>query len=419
MDTMEFINSFSKSGESVTDLSRISGLLNALGNPQKALKFVHIAGTNGKGSTLELCSQAVIYSGYRVGQFTSPYIKCYEDRIRINGINISTQTLDRLCETVKNVVKSKAYSQFEITLAIAFLYYLEESCDIVFLETGIGGLLDATNIIEKPLVAVITSISHDHVDILGDTLQEIAKHKAGIIKPDCPTVVSVDNDKEALDLIVQVSNKKNSQLVMVNSKDISALNCGYSGSMFEYKTDKYNLKMLGKHQIYNACTAIETLNLLKKHDFKISDEAIKMAFENVQVGARLEVFDKNPLVILDGGHNEGGILALTDMLKTLNKRPVIAVVGMITSKNYIDTAKLLANDIDVAVCVDGFIENSVDSQQLAEYFPKHEKYSMEYREGFTFAKDLAIKRGGMVLVCGSLYLSSAIINIREDKDSRE
>ncbi len=407
---MEYINSFSKSGESVTDLSRVSGLLNALGNPQKCLKFVHIAGTNGKGSTLELCSQAVINSGYRVGQFTSPYIKCYEDRIRINGINIPTQTLERLCDTVKQAVKSKAYSQFEITLAIAFLYYLEENCDVIFLETGIGGLLDATNIIENPLVSVITSISYDHVNILGDTLREIATHKAGIIKPNCPTVMSVDNDKEALDLTVQIANEKNSQLIMINSRDISVLECGYSRSAFEYKYDKYNLKMLGKHQIYNACTAIETLNLLKNRGFKISDKAIKMAFEMVQVGARLEVLSDNPLVIVDGGHNEGGILALTDMLKTFDKLPVIAVVGMITSKDYIKTSQLLAKAIDVAVCVDGFIESNVNSELLAEYFPKHENYSMGYREGFEFAKKLAVERGGMVLVCGSLYLSSAIVN---------
>ena len=127
MNSMEFINSFSKSGERVTDLSRISELLNALGNPHNILKIVHIAGTNGKGSTLEFCSQAVINSGYRVGQFTSPYIRCYEDRIRINGINIPTQTLDRICDSVRRVVKSNAYSQFEITLAIAFLYFVEEN----------------------------------------------------------------------------------------------------------------------------------------------------------------------------------------------------------------------------------------------------------------------------------------------------
>lgn len=419
MNTMEYINSFSKSGERVTNLSRISGLLNDLGNPQKNLKFVHIAGTNGKGSTLELCSQAVINSGYMVGQFTSPYIKSYEDRIRINGVNIPMQTLDRLCNTVKRVVKSKEYSQFEITFAIALLYYLESNCDIVFLETGIGGLLDATNIIKNPLVAVITSISYDHIGILGNSMQEIATHKAGIIKQNCPTIISVDNDKEALDLIVSIADKKKSKLIMINPEYISVLGYGLNGSFFKYKSVEYNLKMLGKHQIYNACTAIETLNLLKKHDFNISDEAIKMAFENVQVGARLEVFDKNPLVILDGGHNIGGVLALTDMLKSLKKHPIIAVIGMITTKNYVEVAELFSKIIDIVICVDGFTDSNLGSKKLAEHFPKHEKYSMDYHEGFIFAKDLAIKRDGIVLVCGSLYLSSAIINIREDKDSQE
>lgn len=411
MNSMEFINSFSKSGERVTDLSRISELLNALGNPHNILKIVHIAGTNGKGSTLEFCSQAVINSGYRVGQFTSPYIRCYEDRIRINGINIPTQTLDRICDSVRHVVKSNAYSQFEITLAIAFLYFVEENCDIVFLETGIGGLLDATNVIENPLVSVITSISYDHVDILGNTLKEITAHKAGIIKQSCPTIVSVDNDKEALESIIQVANEKESQLTIVNSSDISILECGYKGSMFEYKSKRYNLRMLGKHQIYNACTAIEVLGLLNKHGFSISDSAIKRAFEIVQVGARLEITSKNPLVIVDGGHNESGILALTDMIKRLDKHPVIAVVGMINSKNYIEACEILSKTIDIIICVDGFIDSNVKAIQLVEYFSKHENYSMHYREGFEFAKRLAVEHDGMVLVCGSLYLSSAIINL--------
>ncbi len=150
-NAIEYINSFSHTGKKVTDLSRISGLLRRLGNPQKGQKFVHIAGTNGKGSTLEYMSQVLIKAGYKTGQFTSPFIEEYNDRIRINGENIPDERLENICVRVKEAVSDEVYSQFEITFAVALIYFLEEKCDIVFLETGIGGLLDATNVIERPL----------------------------------------------------------------------------------------------------------------------------------------------------------------------------------------------------------------------------------------------------------------------------
>ena len=179
---MQFLNSFTKSGEPVKNLDRISRLLNLLGNPQKKLKFIHIAGTNGKGSAAEYLTNILVKSGCKTGTLTSPYIRHYQDRIRINGQDIPEEALCELCERLQKTVTEKSFSQFEITMAIAFLYFVQKQADIVVLETGIGGLLDATNIIEKPLVSILTSVSKDHMEILGDTIEKIAYQKAGIIK---------------------------------------------------------------------------------------------------------------------------------------------------------------------------------------------------------------------------------------------
>ncbi|MDE6784923.1 MAG: bifunctional tetrahydrofolate synthase/dihydrofolate synthase, partial [Ruminococcus sp.] len=168
-ECMKFINSFSKSGNPVTDLSRAENLMRLVGNPEKKLKFVHVAGTNGKGSTVEYISNALIYSGYKTGQFTSPFVMHYTDRIRINGMEIDEKSFCEICESLIHVIDDQPYSQFEITMAVAMLWYEREKCDIVVLEAGIGGLLDCTNVIPPPLLSVITSISLDHTAILGDT----------------------------------------------------------------------------------------------------------------------------------------------------------------------------------------------------------------------------------------------------------
>ena len=192
-ETIAYLQQFSKSGKPVKDLSRMQSLLEELGNPQEQLRFVHIAGTNGKGSVVAYGSAAAIAAGIKTGQFTSPFVRHYQDRIQVNGIDISDDRLCALCEQVTACHVSKACSQFEVTLAIALLYFVEQKCELVFLETGLGGLLDATNVIKDPLVSVITSISFDHMAILGNTLPEIATQKAGIIKEHCPVVVSPDN----------------------------------------------------------------------------------------------------------------------------------------------------------------------------------------------------------------------------------
>ena len=402
---ISYINSFTKSGAAVKDLSRIAALMQLLGNPQDKLKFVHIAGTNGKGSTLELSSQSLINAGYKTGQFTSPFILCYEDRIRINSENIPQEQVARICERVAQKANGMAYSQFEITFAIAILYFAEEKCDIVFLETGIGGLLDATNLINAPLASVITSISYDHIAILGSSLEEIAMQKAGIIKPSSPVILSADNSSNVVEVIHLESEKLNSKFIVPDLNEYNG-----NASSFRYKSEQYTLKMVGLHQHFNALTVLELLEILKKSGFeRISTENVKKAFSSVQVGLRAELINEH--IIIDGAHNTGGIAALADVIKNLGKKPVIAVTGMLKTKDYSSAISLVEQMSDIVICVDGFDKDNVEAKKLSEMLKKTEKsnkFSMSFSDGFAFAEQIYKNMGGIVLICGSIYLASMI-----------
>ncbi|MBR0141381.1 MAG: bifunctional tetrahydrofolate synthase/dihydrofolate synthase, partial [Ruminococcus sp.] len=277
---MDFINSYSKSGGKITDLSRAKELMDSIGNPEKSLKFVHIAGTNGKGSTLEYISNALIFSGYKTGQFTSPFIIRYNDRIRINGIEIDDESLCEIADFVKSKVSDREYSQFEITMAIAFLWFQREKCDIVVLETGIGGLLDCTNIIPSPLLSVITSISLDHTALLGNTVEEIAVQKAGIIKENSAVIISPDNSDKVTDIILKTAKEKNAEFLQ--HEKTSPYGDGGLYASFIYKNQRYQPKMVGIHQYYNALTSLSACCYLRKKGFDIPDENIKKSVETTQ-----------------------------------------------------------------------------------------------------------------------------------------
>ena len=273
-ETIAYLQQFSKSGKPVKDLSRMQSLLDELGNPQEQLRFVHIAGTNGKGSVVAYGSAAAIAAGIKTGQFTSPFVRHYQDRIQVNGIDISDDRLCALCEQVTACHVSKACSQFEVTLAIALLYFVEQKCELVFLETGLGGLLDATNVIKDPLVSVITSISFDHMAILGNTLPEIATQKAGIIKEHCPVVVSPDNPESVRSIMQETAAEKHTTVTIPEMQACTILQRSLTETKFSYQNQVYTLHMPGKHQIANALTAIETLHILQQSGFPIPETAI-------------------------------------------------------------------------------------------------------------------------------------------------
>ena len=230
-ECMEFVNSYSKSGEPVKDLSRAENLMKLVGNPEKRLKFIHIAGTNGKGSVVEYISNALIYSGYKTGQFTSPFVLHYTDRIRINSEEIGEEIFCEICEFIKGKIDSQPYSQFEITMAIALLWFARENCDIVVFEAGIGGLLDCTNVIPPPLVSVITSISLDHTDILGDTVEKIAVQKAGIIKENSAVVVAPECN--CRNIFRKKASQVNAEFIKVKKFQAKDDIFGYDGNFYK------------------------------------------------------------------------------------------------------------------------------------------------------------------------------------------
>ncbi len=408
-DAMNYINSFSKLGAPVKNLNRFGRLANALGNPQDRLQFVHVAGTNGKGSTVRMLASACANAGYSTGEYTSPYIKVYNDRIRINGQNISDSELCEIVSQIRPIIGNlnDEFSQFEITTAIAFIYYAAKKCDIVILEAGLGGLLDCTNIISRPLASVITSVSLDHTRILGNSLELIARQKAGIIKTGGSTVLACNQKREVYDVI------RGTAATLVNdfhTPDLERLKierCDSSGNRFRYKNNLYITSMLGKHQIDNALTVIETAELLRKNGFPaLTYSTVFDGIKDAAVPSRCQILKaKDPFMLIDGAHNPDGMRALADFVRTIPDEPKIMVCGMMEDKDWSTALGFITRYIDYGICVDGFAPKTVFAPKLAELF--REAQVMSIRDAVPRAAALA-GSSGMVVIAGSLYLASAI-----------
>lgn len=408
-DTMKYLNSFSKLGKPVNNLLRFARIMRALGSPQERLNFVHAAGTNGKGSTVRMIANSLIGAGYRTGEFTSPYVSVYNDRIRIDGINISDMELAEIVSQIRPIIDGLCTdcSQFEISTAVAFIYFAAKKCDIVVLEAGLGGLLDCTNIIEKPCVSVITSISLDHTAVLGDTLEKIARQKAGIIKQDCPVVLAPAQKREVHALVYRTAMQFNSLFVTPNTARLKIEKCDHTGNRFIYKNFPYYTAMLGKHQIHNALTAIEALYLLKKRGFgRLNYVNIHNGVKTAQVPSRCQIIrEDKPFVMIDGAHNPDGMRALADFIRTVPRSPKIMICGMMEDKDWQTAIGYISRYIDAAVCLDGFAPKTVFAPRLADMFTRGEVSALQ--NAVSRAAALA-GRDGMVIIAGSLYLASAL-----------
>lgn len=409
---MDFINSFSHSGKPVKDLGRIRRLLAAVGDPQKNLRFVHIAGTNGKGSAAEMFNRVFISAGLKTGCFTSPFIVHYNDRIRINSCDIADSELSRLAQRLSNVLESfpekDDLSQFEITQTIAFLYFAKQKCDIVVLETGLGGLLDCTNIISSPLLSVIMTIDFDHTAILGNTIAEIAAQKAGIIKPGVPCVLSAYNPQEAVDVVTNTALQLHSRVTIPDTDRLIVKSCGVSGSEFEYKGKSYTLSMGGSHQITNAVSVIEGCELLREQ-LGLTDKDIALGISEAVLPARVEILCEKPLTILDGAHNPDGIGALARVLSGCSLR-CRAIIGMCADKNIDSAVKKLIPFVDEFYTTDGFSERAVSKTELAQKINslggKAQTCELPLLQQIK-ALQTAYPQD-ITLVCGSLYLAAQI-----------
>lgn len=339
-EALEYIDSLKTYGI-VPGLDSIKELCRRLGNPQDDLKFVHIAGTNGKGSTLAYVSTVLKCAGYRVGRYISPTIFEYRERIQVNERPISKTALCDGLDIIKGVcdgMRADGFAQptpFEVETALAFWYFNKKNCDIVVLETGMGGLQDATNVITTTITAVIASVSMDHMQFLGNTLRDIAFQKAGIIKQGC-RVISMNQDKEAMDVIKEMTEEKNALLVIADASKAAHVKYGVNKQSFDYDGyRKLEITMAGQFQIDNAVLALETIRSLMQSGFNISEEAIREGFRSTVWLGRFSVIKKKPLFIVDGAHNADAAQKLADSIEFYftNKR-IIYIMGILRDKEY-------------------------------------------------------------------------------------
>ncbi len=411
-----FVDGFSRSGTPIKDLSRAKKLMTAVGDPQDSLHFIHIAGTNGKGSVAEYCTNILRKSGYRTGTLTSPYIRHYRDRIRLNGEDIPKDAFTEICNAVADAVGDEGYSQFEITMAIAMLYFRRERADVVVLETGIGGLVDSTNIIAPPLVSIITSVSMDHMQVLGSTLAQIAEQKAGIIKTGSEAVFSADSKPDALEVLKRTAYEKQCPCHIPDMSRCEIKACSLTGSRFTYHGKPYTLKMGGRHQISNAVTVLEAVEVLRNRGYVLPETAVQSALAETQVPARIQILQENPLVILDGGHNADGVGALVRALDESGVENWIGICGMTGTKDQNAAAFQLALVLRKVLCVDGFTEGVLPKEELAAAFVRQHAMAsaMELADALPYAIRWAKGSHGAVVICGSLYLANYYLSLDSD-----
>lgn len=410
-EALDFIHSTYKFGSKL-GLQNIGKLLELLDNPQKRLKFVHVAGTNGKGSTTAYISSILMAAGYKVGIYTSPFIQRFTERIKINNIEIEQQKLAHITSKVKDAIEMMIAegfnhpTEFEVVTAVALKYYYEEKCDIVVLEVGLGGRYDATNIIDSPEVAVITSISYDHMAILGDTLPKIAFEKAGIIKKGCDCVL-YKQSQEVTKVIEDACKERDAKLTKVDFNKLSLGSFSMDGQHFSYgHLEDLFISLLGDHQLRNACTAIEVAFILKQKGFKINDEQIKEGLKAAIWIGRLELLSKNPLFLVDGAHNEDGARTLMEAIKKyFPGHKVTFIMGVLKDKEYTKLIKLASEIADKFIAI--AVPNS-RTLKAEELFTEITKYCGNVTKSDTIkgAIELALsqrKDGELICAFGSLY----------------
>ena len=408
-------------------LETITELLNRLGRPQDTLQFVHVAGTNGKGSTCAFIVNVLVCSGYKVGRYISPVVQEYEECIQVSRLDktwahINIEQVAKHIERIKlasEAMVEEGFSQptyYEMETAMAFLEFARQKCEVVVLETLMGGRLDATNVVKRVLACVFTSISMDHMEYLGDTLQKIAREKAGIIKPFVPVVVDKDQ-KEALDVIVEVAGEMKSPVVEMNATDIKQLSYSGEKMVFTYQ-DKgpYKLQLLGSHQLRNATLAIECCEILKDKGFHIPEEAIEQGLYKTTLFGRFTVLKKNPTLVLDGAHNPAAAKVLKATLsEVFRDRQGVFIMGVYADKNYKEMLLSLGELPKCLITVTAPGPRGLASSELAKVA---EKYCKKVIDGDSLdnalkqASDL-VSKGDYILCFGSLSYLGQVPKLAE------
>lgn len=391
-------------------LDRITELCNKLDNPQKKLKFIHVAGTNGKGSFCAMLSSILGKAGYKVGLFTSPYVKVFNERMAINGEMISNEELASLTEKIKPLADSMEDkpTEFELITALAFEYFANNGCDYVVLECGLGGRLDSTNVIDTSILSVITGIALDHTAILGDTIDKIAYEKAGILKKNIPCLWCGDNEV-ASKVILKRAAEVGSEFHTVERKNLKGKELSLNGSVVDWRTIKdIKVALLGKYQLNNVANVLTAVEILNENGLQIDEKSIREGLLSVVWHARFEIINKSPLIIADGGHNPEGVESAVESVKAyFGNKKINVLTGVMADKDYQYIAEQISSVCQEAFCITPNNPRALSSKEYADVYIKKGISAGAYDTVFD-ALESAIKRAietDTPIIClGSLYM---------------
>lgn len=400
-------------------LERIGELCERLGHPEKSLKFIHVAGTNGKGSTSAMLDSVLRAAGYRVGLYTSPYIRVFNERMRIDGKNISDDELAELTEYIKPIADKMEDSptEFELITALAFEYFARHNCDAVVLEAGMGGRLDSTNIIDTSVLSVITGIALDHTAFLGDTVEKIAAEKAGIIKNGVPVLYG-GSDESAWNVIKEKALETKSFSARVDYNKLRIKDMALDGTVFDFDSfEALKIKLLGSYQPRNAAIVISAVEILRKNGFEISDAALRDGLSSARWQGRFEILSREPLIIFDGAHNPQGIEAAVESIKLyFENEKVCIVTGVLKDKDYTYIAKMLSSVASQAFTFTPDSPRALGANDYADTLATaglSAKACDSVCDAISNAKIYAVKHSCPIVCAGSLYAYAEIAKLFE------
>ena len=410
-EALQYIDGVSWLG-SRPGLERVAALLHRLGDPQEKLRFVHIAGTNGKGSCAAMTASVLRAAGYRTGLFTSPYLFRFNERMQINGEPIGDEELAALVTQIRPIADAMEDhpTEFELMTAVALLWYLRERCEIVVLEVGLGGRLDATNVIGAPEAAVIMNIGLDHTAILGDTVEQIAAEKAGIVKPGC-AVALYPQTPEAEAVVRERCEAVGASLRVADLTQLQGEFDSLEGQVFRYRGASYAIPLLGEHQLRNAAVVLEVAEILREKGWKLPHEAVEHGLYAVSWPARFELLRAEPPFVVDGGHNPQCAMTVAEsLLRYFPDRRRVLLVGVLADKDYEGLFDILDVAADAYFCVTPASARALPADRLAAFLSRYGKpvtVCPDIPAGVE-AASAAAGEDGVACAVGSLYMAGAV-----------
>lgn len=414
-ESLEYIKSLQALGSN-PGLSRVTELAELMGNPQNDLKIIHVTGTNGKGSTCAMIESVLVKAGYKTGKFSSPWIEKINEYISVSGNLLSDADFAKALSEAADFADKMADhpTEFEVITVAAYNWFKKQKCDIVIVETGMGGTGDATNIIETPVLSVITNVAMDHTKFLGKTLEEIAENKAGIIKENLPVLFGGDEEK-ALKVIEKIANNKKAEIFTTDKPDV--ISSDIYGSTFEYRGLELRIPLAGEYQPQNAATAFDALDILASQGFEISDEDIISGFLEVKWKGRFEILSKEPLFVFDGGHNIHGILYAALSIKKYFGEKVNILTGVMADKEYARMADILSPLAENIFTVTPDNPRALSAEKYAEVFRKKGGKAVACKSveaGVQQALNISKQENRPLVAIGSLYMYKDVKNANKE-----